>query len=221
MRPEELDQMGLYFKGLGRRHIPVVLIYDIAYIDYYDYDAGREGLRQVTEYPDNVLVLVSVSASKTFALYGMRLGALVAINKDEDVINDFKEASTVACRTRWGSPNRIAVSIFNHISTNKDLRDVFLKELNAASSLLKERAELVIQKAKEYQIPLYPYENGFFATVKLDHSERLYEFLRKENIYTVPFTLGLRLAISSLALNQIDITMKKIKEYLDNEKQSV
>ena len=52
----------------------------------------------------------------------MRLGALIAINR-EKVIEDFRTWSTVACRTRWGTPNRIALSIFNQIVTNKESRD--------------------------------------------------------------------------------------------------
>lgn len=212
---EDLYQLGDYFKKLEKQNVPVIFIYDIAYIDYWDYQNGRKGLNIVSEYGRNVLTLVCFSASKTFGLYGMRLGGLIAINNDEQVIEDFKAMSMLACRTRWGSPNRIALSIFNQIVTNKEERDEFIVELKKAQELLRERSDLFLKKVAEYQIPMYPYQSGFFAMVKVKDSEALYEYLKGKDIFGVPFESGFRLALSSMAIKDIDKTLKSIRNYLN------
>lgn len=211
----DLYQLGDYFKKLEKEKVPVVLIYDVAYIDYWDYQNGRQGLEIVSSYGKNVLTLVCFSASKTFSLYGMRLGALIAINEDEQVVEDFKAMSMTACRTRWGSPNRIAISLFNKIVNTKEFHGEFLDELREAQKIIRTRAELFLQKIAEYQIPIYPYQGGFFALIKVKDTVNLYEYLKEKDIFGVPLEQGFRLALSSLALKDIDPTLKAIKNFLN------
>lgn len=215
MTYEDLYQLGDYFKRLEEENIPVVFIYDVAYIDYWDYQNGRKGLNIVCDYGKNVLTLVTFSASKSFGIYGMRLGALIAINQEEKVIEDFRTWSTVACRTRWGTPNRIALSIFNQIVTNKEDRDEFMSELKKAQELLFNRSDFFIRKVKEYNIPIYPYQGGFFAIIKVQDSLHLYEYLKDLDIFGVPFDSGFRLALSSMSIKDIDKTLIAIRQYFE------
>ena len=79
---------------------------------------------------------------------------------------------------------------------------------------MKKRSDLFISQAKECDLDIYPYTEGFFVTLRIEDQKRrdeIHERLINNHIYTVKVKLGIRIGICSLPLKSIDGLAKKIK----------
>ena len=62
-----------------------------------------------------------------------------------------------------------------------------------------------LQEAEECGLPLYPYKEGFFATVRIDDEDllnRYHKALDSHDIYTVKFARGIRVALCGIPTNK-------------------
>ena len=189
----------------------VILLNDVAYIDYSFNDA-KKYFDLFNTINDNVLVLIAYSCSKAFSYYGKRVGALIAINKDEEFLKTYINFCTRIARTTWSNVNNgamqnIADVLKNHYSDYK-------KEKDEAINLIKKRAELFLSQAKESKLETYPYKEGFFVTLKIEDQnlrDEIHKRLIDNHIYTVKVKKGLRIGLCALSLKSIDGLAKKIK----------
>ena len=86
----------------------VVLFLDIAYIDYAgEEDEVRAFVPKLAGLGDHVLTIFGYSASKTLTAYGMRLGAIVCMAKNEEDAEEFRRAAEYAARSTWSNCNQI------------------------------------------------------------------------------------------------------------------
>lgn len=198
---------------------PVSIINDIAYIDYsYDCQNATEYMSAFNDISDNVVVFVAMSCSKTLSAYGMRVGEVIILSKDEVVLNHLYNTFTRYARSTWSNVNNSMQEAFVKVITEK--KDEFLAEKQIAINNLKERTDLFVKQANECGLPIYPYQEGFFVTLNIDN-EILPKYdaaLNEQHIYGVPFNNGLRIAVCGLTLNQIDGLAYKMKEILDTVK---
>ena len=189
----------------------VVLLNDIAYADY-SFNDSKKYFDLFNTINDNVLVLIAYSCSKSFSYYGKRVGALIAINKDEDFLKMYINFCTRIARTTWSNVNNgamqnIADVLRNHYSD-------YIKEKDKAISLIRKRAELFLSQAKECNLEFYPYKEGYFVTIKTEDQnlrDAIHQRLIDNHIYTVKVKKGLRIGLCSLSLKSIDGLAKKIK----------
>ena len=189
-----------------------ILLNDVAYIDYAYDEKYKDYFKLFNNLNKNVLVLIAYSCSKTFSYYGQRLGALIVINKDKEFVDLFINQCGKHIRAEYSSCNNAAMIAVNDVLNNH--LDSFLKEKNYYKDLLKQRSELFIKESKENDIDLYPYNEGFFVTIKYsdnDIRDKVHEKLIENHIYCIKMNKGIRVGICSAPLDKIKGLAFKIK----------
>ncbi len=148
----------------------------------------------------------------------MRLGAAIIAHKDPEILENVFNAYDKSCRSYWSNSNNGAmVNTVNTLTKNKI---EFLKEKDFYIKLLKERASIILKEAKEENLDIYPFLEGFFITVKVDNSIKniYHQELLNNDIYTVMVNNGIRIAICSLPTNKCYGLAKKLKNILNKIK---
>jgi aspartate/tyrosine/aromatic aminotransferase len=194
--------------------VPVILLHDIAYIDYQmgGYDASRAVFAQYKNFHHDILVVVSFSGSKSFSLYGFRIGAQIGLSKNKDVIADFARVGDHSVRARFSSVSHPAMSAIGKVFTNPMYRDEFKHKLTEAQSLLLNRAEQFVKEAEKVGLKTLPYGGGFFIGIE-SPNKKLFQQLVDERIFVVPMPGLIRVAISSTRPNEIERLVATIKKY--------
>lgn len=188
----------------------IVFLYDIAYLEY-DFNESREKFKFIPELKPHVLTILAFSGSKTFGIYGFRMGASIAISKDESKIKDFYNYMIKTVRGYWSSSPTIGIELFNTVVDNPK---PFLDDLNVILDVSKKRAKLFIFEAKEAGLETLPFRNGFYIMVASKNPLKDYEKLLLHRIFVIPLEHGLRVALSSLSLEDIKGLPRKIKNIL-------
>lgn len=193
-----------------------ILFNDIAYMDFA-YDEGyKDYLKLFNDLDKNVLVFIGASCSKSFSFYGERLGALIIINKDEEFVDLFVNQCELHIRTSYASCNNAAQIAITDLLNNH--LDEYNKEKLEYRSLLKQRSDLFIKEAKEVNLSLYDYKEGFFVTVKYDDNDlrdRVHKALLDNHIYTVKINHGIRVGVCAASVAKTKGLAKRIKEIED------
>ena len=192
-----------------------VLLYDMAYIDYSHkgLNESREIFRKFKQFNENVMVVLAFSGSKTFSLYGLRIGAQMALTKDKEEIEYFNNANEFSARATWSNAAKMGVSLVEKLMFNDALKNEFMKELEDASNLLLDRSKLFLKEAKECGLECYTYKSGFFITIPCN-GEKVFDRLKENNIFVVPLKQGIRISLSALSKKEIANLASKIKEVL-------
>ena len=190
----------------------IVLINDIAYLDFAGNTGNSEYMRQFVRLGDNTVVLTAFSASKTLTMYGMRLGAAIISGKPETV-DGMLNACQRQARIMWSNANNGAMK------TMAILADRAVPEYNNEKAgflaLLAQRAELFLSEARQCGLACYPYQAGFFASVRCADNQQVEQWQKRlvvSHIHTVAVAKGLRIALCGLPLDKIKGLALKIKE---------
>ena len=192
----------------------VVLLCDIAYIDYADGDP-KAYFPLFDSIGDHILVLLCASCSKAFSYYGQRLGALIAVNNDEEFLDHYINLCSRLARATWSNLNNAAM--INIAQVLSEHRKEYDEELLAAKKMLKERTDLFIGQAKECALELYTSCGGFFVTIAYDDNKKRDEDHQKlidHHIYTIKVNKGIRVGLCSVPLKTVDGLAYKIKELI-------
>ena len=192
-----------------------VLLYDMAYIDYSHkgLSESREIFRKFKQFNENVMVVLAFSGSKTFSLYGLRIGAQMALTKDKEEIEYFNNANEFSARATWSNAAKMGVSLVEKLMFDDALKNEFMKELEDASNLLLDRSKLFLKEAKQCKLECYTYKSGFFITIPCN-GEKVFDRLKENGIYVVPLKQGIRISLSALSKKEIANLASKIKEVL-------
>ena len=208
------EQWGRIFEKLNSCGKEVVLINDVAYMDFA-YENPKQYFDYFNKLNDNVLVLLAYSCSKAFSYYGMRLGALFAINNDESVLETFINLCGGAIRATYSSCSNSAMKNITDVVNNH--LDEYLSEKKKCIDLLKQRADIFVKEAKECDLPFYPYSEGYFVTIKMpdnDTRDKTHKLLMDNHIYTIKANLGIRVGICSVPKAKVVGLAKRIKEII-------
>ncbi len=192
----------------------VILLCDIAYIDYAN-DDPKEFFTLFNDIPDDLLVLIAASASKAFSYYGQRIGALIAIHNDAEYLDHFINLSSRLARATWSNLSNAAMLNIAEVLNNHG--DEYLNELSQAKEMLKKRTDLFIRQAEECGLELYRFSDGFFVTMEMENNEVRDAFHQKlidHHIYTIKVNRGIRVGLCSLPLKTVDGLAKRIKELM-------
>ncbi len=199
---------------------PFVLLHDIAYIDFnLKGESYKKIFKRFTELPDNVLTVVTFSASKTLTAYGMRVGAQVLISSNEEQRIKMKHACGNTARGVWSTVNNGGMRVFSDIALNPELKATYMAEKQTFVDLLVERGDIFVREAKEVGLPIYPYKEGFFVTIRIDDAllkNELHLKLKALNIFFVNVYGGLRVAICSIPKDKLYGLAKRVKDALDD-----
>jgi aromatic-amino-acid transaminase len=178
----------------------IYIINDMAYVDYANrdfnfYELFNTHLLETT-------MFMTFSGSKSFALYGARVGMLVMVSNNVSFIEDVYKKSSYIARSTYSLPSSFGFQVIEHIFQHQ--YQPYIDELDETKALLSFRVKALTQLLQEKKIEYLPYEHGFFITVKTKHPLAVFQALKKQKIYTIPVEHGIRFALSSLTNQDID-----------------
>ncbi len=192
-----LDILKKAIKDLDKK---IILFVDAAYIDYAgEINESRAFMKQFSNLPKNLLVIIGFSMSKGYTLYGMRSGAMIAISPYKEIIQEFKMVNQFSNRGTWSNGTRPAMTVLAQIFENPDLLAKIDKEKAVFQKLLSDRADTFIQEAKKVNLEICPYKSGFFITIPCENPQKVANELQKDAIFAVPLKRGVRFALSAVA----------------------
>lgn len=193
----------------------IILTYDLAYFDYdpRGFSEARNTFDFLMNLENHIQVLICFSASKSFAMYGIRLGAVVGLHHTEEQYKFFKRNLVNDALGKWSTAPSVGVGIFNQLAGQKNEYIPKLKEL---TKILKKRGQIFMKEAKQVKLNLYPYKGGFFVLIKSSDPETDYHKLVNKKIYIIPMEEGLRVALSCITTDEVYGLAQKIKETISN-----
>lgn len=173
---------------------PITLLFDIAYAKFGA--AGSEcWVNHLDRLSESAQVLISWSASKSFAQYGARVGALIALHKDDAERSRITNALSYACRGTWSNCNHLGMMAVTELLTQPDLMKTYAGDLRDLVQLLNRRVEVFNAAAKDVPIEYPRYEGGFFVTVFNSQAEEMAAAMRDEGVFVVPIEGAVRIAL--------------------------
>ena len=211
LAPEEWDAVISYLNGMDRN---IVLFLDSAYLDY----AGTEEkkfFKKLDNLSDNVLAIVDYSLSKSFAKYGVRTAALLAVHSDQKVLDEFFNIITLSNRANYGSVNSAGQLMAMAVYENKETLAAYEKEFSQWKQILNERAEIFLAHIDNQIIT--PYRHGFFASIKTSNPLEDTNRLKEENIFLVPLNQGIRVALCSIEKDQLELLATTINKHISRK----
>ena len=212
MKDSEWDKLIDVINELSADGTPIILLHDMAYLDYdhRGFIATRNNIKKYLKLNKSALVVMA------FALYGVRVGAQIAVSKDKEVLNDFSRANKFSSRSKWSNTTNLGMSLITKIIEDKELKLEFERELEESRKTLALRAKTFLDEAKKVNLTTLPFECGFFITIPANNPEAAYEYLVKKKIHIIPMGNVLRVTISAISVNECKMLPKLIKEAIDS-----
>lgn len=192
-----------------------ILFLDIAYIDYAgEKNAVRKMFEALNDLPERVLAIVQYSMSKGFTMYGQRVGAMICVASNEEAAKEFFEINQYTSRATWSNINRAAMRTLAQIYSDEALLTAVEAERDHYYKMIKARADVFVEEAKQCGLPMIPYIAGFFLSVPCDNPQAVCDLLHKDHIYLVPLAAGVRIALCSIPLQKISGIATKLNNAL-------
>lgn len=213
---EEWDQVIEFLKEKAAdKSKKITLIVDVAYLEFAgDGDRQRRFFKKFSNLPENLLVIVCFSMSKSHTAYGLRSGAAVAISKSDKIIEEFEISLSHSARCNWSNSTHAAQNILIDLEKEEN-KEKYLKELDCLKSMLEERADEFIKHARANKLKMIPYFGGFFTFVPTDEAFDIAKNLEKENIFTIPSAKGIRIAICGVSKDKIKKLVERIAYFVN------
>jgi len=181
---------------------PVALCLDLAYARF-GAAAPNHWVRHVQPLVGEILLLAAWTASKTFAQYGARVGALVATHSSAEERTRIKSALSFSCRGTWSNCNHLGMLAMTELLENPQLRARADAERERLRALLGERVAAFNRAAAQAGL-IYPrYEGGFFVTVFTPDPAATAERMKALGVYVVPIDGAVRVALCSTPLRDV------------------
>ena len=197
-----------------------IVINDIAYIDYsYNHARSRDYLQVFNTINENVMVVIAFSCSKSLTSYGLRMGAAMILAKKEEDVRNAEIVMEKTARSIWSNAANAAMENFVEVTTTHV--DAFNAERQYYVDLLKKRSDIFMNEAIACKLPIYPYREGFFITIRIDDNDirdLYHQALLDHLIFTIKVNKGIRVAICSLSVNHCKGLAMRMKEILEQIK---
>jgi aromatic-amino-acid transaminase len=190
---------------------PVSILIDHAYAKFGVQD-GRDFVEHASGWIDSATLLVAWTASKSFAQYGARVGALVAVAKDAREREAIRNALGFSCRGTWSNCNHLGQLAIASLLVDRSLRERVEKERGALLSLLGERVAAFNLEAARAELAHPRYEGGFFVCVFTKDGERTAAAMRERGVYVVPMRVAVRVALCSTPARDVPRLVAALRE---------
>ena len=184
------------------------LLLDAAYHLYADEPHGwaetiAEALNSGMPWPENLLITISISLSKSHTIYGLRTGALVSLHPDSAVTEKIGTVMGVTGRQTWSAAPRIAQYTVSIMHADEQSGAAWAGERDRLRELLVARRNVLNESCSKLGVPLNPTMDGFFAWIESDDPAALAEACAEQDVYLVPLTGGVRIGLCAVPLSQI------------------
>lgn len=177
-------------------HGPLALLIDLAYARFGS-RASQGWARHVARMIDPAVVLVAWSASKSFAQYGSRVGALVATHPDREERERIRSALAFSCRGTWSNCNHLGLLAITDLLSEPTQRAKADSERARLIALLDERVSAFNREASAAKLRYPRYEGGFFVSVFTPDAEATAKSMRDAGVFVVPLKGAVRIALCS------------------------
>lgn len=177
-----------------------VLLMDVAYFDFYNSDGDiiRKRYAKLSKLNEHVLINFAFSGSKTFGLYGLRIGASIMLSRNISEIDCFKNAVTYTARSNWSSVSSLGIAIISKLVLNEKFNKMFTDEIKEVSFELTKRSDAFIKEANKVGLSLLPFERGFFVCVPSGDPVKLMKKLYEYDTYVVVTKSCIRIALCAI-----------------------
>lgn len=194
----------------------ITVVVDIAYLDFSgERNTCRKFFSKFGQMPANLLFIVGFSLSKSFTMYGQRVGAMIGVSSDADVIKEFEDINQYSSRATWSNINRGVMRMMAMICADKELYAQVEKERAGYYQLIKRRADIFTQEAAVSGLTMLPYSAGYFLSVPTSAPDAVSEKLNAENIFAVALGKGIRVAVCAVPTEKIKGMAGKMKQAID------
>lgn len=180
----------------------VALCVDLAYARF-GAAPPNHWVRHVQPLIGEIQLLAAWTASKTFAQYGARVGALVATHPGADERLRLKSALSFSCRGTWSNCNHGGMLAVTELLENAALRARADTERERLRALLNERVAAFNRAAAKAGLRYPRYEGGFFVTVFTPDAAATAERMKGLGVYVVPIDGAVRVALCSTPLRDV------------------
>ena len=182
----------------------IIFFLDVAYIDYAgEKEEVRKIFKKLSGLPANILAIIGYSMSKGFTMYGQRTGAMIGVSSSKEVIEEFAAINQYTSRATWSNINRPAMRTLAAIYSDPELLKATEAERDYYYKMIKARADLFTEEAKDCGLPMLPYVAGFFLSIPAKDPDAICNKLHEDNIFAVPLAAGVRIAVCAVPLKKI------------------
>ncbi|MCZ6596854.1 MAG: aminotransferase class I/II-fold pyridoxal phosphate-dependent enzyme [Planctomycetota bacterium] len=178
--------------GAAGERAPTALLLDAAYARF---GSSMDWVRQVEPLLGRATLLVAWTASKAFAQYGSRIGALVAAHPDPDERLRIKNALGYSCRGTWSNCNHLGMLAITELLTDPVLSEHSRRQRDRLRGILAERVAAFNELASEAGLSYPRYEGGFFVAVFTSNAIGTSERMKEEGVFVVPLEGAVRVAL--------------------------
>jgi aromatic-amino-acid transaminase len=200
------------------RHGYLAVLFDIAYASFYDVKDEPFALFDKLLEKNEFLPLLAFSCSKVYGLYGLRLGALIALCPDESNRQELSLAFGAQARGVYSVPVGAALEAVAKALNDPSKRDELTREIAANKDALARRSVAVLKDLDAAKIPYYPYKSGFFISLKVNDAFALYERMKAKHMYIVPMdSKTVRLALSGMTMEEGHQLVAALKEEIQHD----
>ena len=205
-----LDRSKKIIEDTGKN---IVILVDLAYLDYAgEREEVRSFIKKFENLPEKLLIVLGYSMSKGFTLYGQRTGAMIGISSNPNLIQEFKDANQFTSRATWSNINRPCMRTLVNICKDPQAFAAVQKERTHYYNMIKERADIFSQEAKEANLKMLPYIAGFFISMESKDPDAICDKLHEDFVYAVPLAKGVRIAVCSVPKEQLYGLAAKVKK---------
>jgi aromatic-amino-acid transaminase len=190
---------------------PVAFLVDLAYARFGS-RSSQAWLPHAQRMLETCTVLVAWTASKTFAQYGARVGALVAAHSDAGERQRIQNALAYACRGTWSNCNHAGLLAITELLENAELKSKADRERARLIHLLDDRVAVFNREAAAARLKHPRYEGGFFVSVFTPDAERTAAAMREKGVYVVPLKGAVRVALCSTPVRDVPRLVEAIAD---------
>lgn len=182
---------------------PVTVLMDIAYA-HFAAPGGADWVRELEPVAQDCTIAVAWSASKAFAQYGARVGALLVVEPDAERRKQVEGALAAGCRGTWSNCNHMGMQAVTACLVDPELAPQAKEQRAALRDLLGARVQAFVQRCADLDIAHPRYEGGFFVTAPCRDPELAAMRMREQGVFVVPVQGALRVALCSTPARSIE-----------------
>ena len=195
--------------ALRHEHIGHTLLIDAAYHLYADEPHGWaatlfEAMDSGWPWPENMLVCVALSLSKSHTAYGLRAGALICLHPDAEALEALREIMGVTGRETWSAAPRLAQYTFANLHAEASAGAAWADERDRMAEMLDERRSLFVAACEKRGVSINPTHDGFFAWFECENAQDVAESCAQHHVYLVPLEGGVRIGLCAIPAHQVD-----------------
>lgn len=186
----------------------ITIILDIAYYNF----GLNQNLDPLLELNEDVNLAIAYSFSKSFGIYGFRLGSLTMISKDNEKLEKLFYSHT---RTKWSNPNKLGCSVLSKVLSSEELCEKVYEEIKNHMQVLTNKTTIFRNALEELNIKTFPHTNGFFLSIPVEDPENVALTLSRNGVYLTTVEGGIRVAISGVPSYRLKELAEKIAAVLN------